>query len=346
MTFIILSAIVVVVLFVVTGIKRVGSNTGWKVNPRQWLSLLGLVIAIPAFFTMIPANNVGIVYSPFSGGVQKDVLSEGVQAKGPFDSIYTLSTEVQTNTIENLHGQTKDSQFLTIAIDVKYQIDPAKAVNVFQKFRTVANINSTLVKPSAQRAIDAAMVNYNIIEILGDQRSHVYIEIEDFLTTRFEENGLHLHSITFLDTDGGDEIEQAIRAEAVEKKAGETAKLREERAKIEAETKVTQAKAEAEEKKILAAAIAENPEVLELEWIKKWNGVLPYFMSDSSNGIMIDLNDLENMPASNPAPSQTPAKKKKKTCKGLHNSSPFLFSLITHNIYSSATIKSIKIKGG
>lgn len=305
MTFIILSAIVVVVLFVVTGIKRVGSNTGWKANPKQWLSLLGLIIAIPAFFTIVPANSVAVVYSPF-GGVQQDVLTEGIHQKGPFDSVYVLSTEVQTNTLEGLHGQTKDSQFLTIKIDVKYQIDPAKAVDVFQNFRTVANINSTLVKPSAQRAIDAAMVNYNIIEILGDQRSHVYIEIEDFLTTRFEENGLHLHSITFLDTDGGEEIEQAIRAEAVEKKAGETARLREERAKIEAETKVTQAKAEAEEKKILAAAIAENPEVLELEWIKKWNGVLPYFMTDGSNGVMIDLNDLENIPESTPTPSQTP----------------------------------------
>lgn len=306
MTFIILSAIVVVVLFVVTGIKRVGSNTGWKANPKQWISLLGLVIAIPAFFTIVPANTVGIIYSPFSGGVQQDVLSEGVQTKGPFDTVHVISTEVQTNTIDNLHGQTKDSQYLTIAIDVKYRVDPAKAVDVFQKFRTVANINSTLVKPSAQRAIDAAMVNYNIIEILGDQRSHVYMEIEDFLTTRFEENGLHLHSITFLDTDGGDEIEQAIRAEAVAKKAVETAVQKRTQAEVDAETRIIQATAEAEEKKILAAAIAENPEVLELEWIKKWNGVLPYFMSDSSNGVMIDLNDLQNMPASTPTPTKTP----------------------------------------
>lgn len=306
MTFIILSAIAVIVLFVVTGIKRVGTNTGWKTNPRQWLSLLGLVIAIPAFFTMVPANSVGIIYSPFAGGVQQDVLTEGIQTKGPFDSIYVLSTEVHTNTIDNLHGQTKDSQYLTIAIDVKYQIDPAKAVDVFKKFRTVNNINTTLIKPAAQRAIDAAMVNYNIIEILGEQRTHVYIDIEDYLTQRFEDNGLHLHSITFLDTDGGEEIEQQIRNEAVEKKAGETALLRKERAQTEADTRIIQAEAEAKEKQILAEAIAENPEVLELEWIKKWNGVLPYFMSDSSNGIMIDLNDLQNMPASTPTPSQTP----------------------------------------
>jgi len=306
MTFIILRALAIAVIFVATGVKRVASKTGWKANSKQWLSLLGLVLLIPAFFTIIPANSVGIVYSPFSGGVQQDVLTEGVQAKGPFDSVYTLSTEVHTNTIDNLHGQTKDSQYLTIAIDVKYQIDPAKAVDVFKKFRTVNNINSTLIKPAAQRAIDTAMVKYNIIEILGDQRTNVYIDIEDYLTMSFEGNGLHLHSITFLDTDGGEEIEQQIRNEAVEKKAGETALLRKERAQTEKETQIIQAEAEAKEKEILAAAIAENPEVLELEWIKKWNGVLPYYMADGASGVMIDLGDLKDMPASVPTPTEAP----------------------------------------
>ena len=307
MTFIILSAIAIVVIFIAAGIKRVNGNTGWKTNPKQWLALLGLVIVIPAFFTIIPANSVGVVYSPFSGGVQEGVLEEGMRSKGPFDNVYILSTEVQTNTIENLHGQTKDSQYLTIAIDVKYQVDPFRAVDVFKKFRTVSNINSTLVKPTAQRAIDEAMINYNIIEILGDQRSSVYVDIEDFLTSRFEDNGLHLHSITFLDTDGGEEIEQQIRNEAVEKKAGETALLRKERAQTEKETRIIQAEAEAEEKTILAAAIAENSEILELEWIKKWNGILPNFLSGDSDGIMIDISDLQNVTSVEPAPTTTSA---------------------------------------
>ncbi|MBT3319516.1 MAG: prohibitin family protein [Clostridia bacterium] len=314
MTFIILSAILILVIFVVAGIKKVNGNLGWKTNPKQWLAALGILLAIPAFFTVVPANNVGIVYSPFSGGVQEVVLNEGIKAKGPFDTVYHISTEVQTNTLDNLHGQTKDSQYLTISIDVKYYVDPTKAVDVFQKFRSLDNINSTLVRPSAQRAIDGAMIDYNIIEILGDKRSQVYKKIEDFLTTRFEDNGLHLHSITFLDTDGGEQIEQAIRDEAVEKKAGETAEQRRTRAEIEAETRIIQAEAEAKEKEILAAAISENPEILELEWIKKWNGILPIYMSDGSGGVLLDLGDLQDVaesmdptPTPEPTPAPTPA---------------------------------------
>jgi len=315
MTFIILSAILILVIFVVTGIKKVNGNLGWKASPKQWLSVLGLLLAIPAFFTIVPANSVGIVYSPFSGGVQQDMLDEGIKTKGPFDTVYNISTEVQTNTLDNLHGQTRDSQYLEISIDVKYIVDPAQAVDVFKNFRTLANVNSTLVRPAAQRAIDSAMVKYNIIEILGSKRSDVYIEIEDYLTTRFESNGLILHSITFLDTNGGEEIEQKIRDEAVEKKAGETALLRKARAQTEADTRIIQAEAEAKEKEILAAAISQNPEILELEWIKKWNGTLPIYMSGESGGVLIDLSDLQDitdteepvpMPESTPEPTPTP----------------------------------------
>ena len=294
MAFFILAAIAAVVIFIAAGFKRIGGNRGWKLNPRQWLALAAVLLATPAFFTSVPANRVGVVYSPFSGGVQQTVLGEGIKTKGPFDTVNLISTEVQSTTLTNLYGQTKDSQYLTISVDVKYYVEPAQAVNVFKKFNSLANVTSVLVHPAAQRAIETATTNYNIIEILGDQRSQVYAEIEAILSERFASDGIRLHSITFLDTDGGDEIEAAIRAEAVAKKAVETAEQERTKAEIEAETRIIQAQAEATEKQILAEAIAENPEVLELEWIKKWNGVLPAYLSGDAGGVMIDLSALEN----------------------------------------------------
>lgn len=304
MTYIILSAILILVIFIITGVKKINGNYGWKSSPKQWLAALGILLAIPAFFTIVPANSVGVIYSPFSGGVQDVVLEEGIKSKGPFDTVYHISTEVQTNTLDSLYGQTRDSQFLDISIDIKYIIDPSQAVDVFKNFRTLENVSSTLVRPAAQRAIDSAMVKYNIIEILGSKRSEVYIEIEKFLAIRLEDNGLILHSITFLDTDGGEEIEQKIRDEAVEKKAGETAELRKARAQTEADTRIIQAEAEAKEKEILAAAISKSPEILELEWIKKWNGILPIYLSGDSDGVFIDITALqENTQPVAPAPT-------------------------------------------
>lgn len=307
MTFFVLAAIAAVVIFIAAGFKKVDGNRGWKINAKQWLTIFALVLAIPAFFTVVPANSVGIVYSPFAGGVQDIVLEEGIQPKSPFDTVYLLSTEVQTSRLDNLHGQTKDAQFLTISIDVKYEVDKKQAVKVFQKFRSLDNVTASLVKPVAQRAIETATTRYNIIEILGEQRTDVYTQIESSLVERFASNGIALHSITFLDTDGGEAIEKAIRDEAVEKKAKETAVQRRDRALVEKETRITQAEAEAREKEILAAAIAENPEVLELEWIKKWNGVLPGFLSGDASGVMIDLSDSTLAPTPSATPAPTPA---------------------------------------
>ncbi len=304
MAFIILAAVAAIVIFIITGFKKIGGNRGWKPNPKQFLTLLALLLVAPAFFTIVPANSVGVLYSPFSGGVQDDVLYEGIQTKGPFDSVYVLSTEVQTDKIDNLFGQTQDSQFLTISIDVKYQVNSTEAVKVFKKFRSLSRVTTDLLKPAAQRAIEDATTKYNIIEILGDRRTDVYIDIERALITRFETDGITLHSITFLDTDGGEEIEQAIRAEAVAKKAVETAEQARTKAEIEAETRIIQAQAEAEEKRILAEAVAQNPEVLELEWIKKWSGVLPIYMGGDNSSVMLDLSSLQDDAASSTAPTE------------------------------------------
>jgi len=296
MTIVTMGIVVIAIAFIALGFRKKPGGTRnemqWRVNKRQWISLLGFVFVAFSFFTTIPANSIGILYSPLNGGVQDRTLGEGVQVKSPIDEVYIISTEVQTKHIDSLFGQTKDSQFLTIAVDVKYYVDKARAFDVFKRFKTLINVDNSLILPATQRAIEQATIKYNIIEVLGEKRGDVYRDIEAALSERFSQDGITLHSITFLDTDGGDQIEQAILAEAVAKKAVETAEQERLEAEIDAETRIIQANAEAEEKRILSSAIAENPEILELEWIKKWNGQLPAYISGESEGVMIDLSDL------------------------------------------------------
>lgn len=307
MTFVTAGIVVILIAFIALGFRRKPDSgrheLQWKVNKRQWLSLLGIFILAFSLFTTIPANSIGILYSPLNGGVQDRTLGEGVQVKSPIDEVYIISTEVQTKHIDSLMGQTIDSQFLTMSVDVKYYVDKARAFDVFKRFKTLSNVDNSLILPATQRAIEQATTKYNIIEVLGEKRSDVYNLIEAALTERFAKDGITLHSITFLDTDGGEEIEQAIRAEAVAKKAVKTAEQVRLEAEIDAETRIIQAEAEAEEKRILSSAIAENPEILELEWIKKWDGKLPTFMSGESEGVMIDLSNLDSGDTSSATPS-------------------------------------------
>lgn len=250
-----------------------------------------LVAVVVASIAIVPANNVGVVYSPFNG-VSQQTLSEGWSRKGVFDKIYNISTEIQTVTLENVSGQTKDSQYITMIVDVKYKVDNDKAFEVFKQFRNLKNVANSLISPTVQRSIESVSTNYNIMEVLGEKRNDIYKEIELDLKERLLTNGISFVSINFTDTDAGSSIEQAIQNEAIAKKAVETAEqdrlkaqvkaqeriveaqANKDKAKLEAETKLIQAQAEAEANRALSQSI--TPELLakmEMEARQKWGWV-------------------------------------------------------------------------
>lgn len=305
MFFVIFSIIVTGGLFVVLG-NIVDPNDSrkiiWKRNRKQLFAALGLIITIPAFIGKVPANSVGVVYSPFKG-TSEQTLSEGFHIKGIFDKLYKISTEVQTLNITDVTTQTKDAQYVNSTLDIKYRVSASNAYVVFKQYRTLKNMSETLIAPTTQRALELITTKYNVIDILGEARSDVYSELEASLTEEFAKYGVEFYSVSILDMDAGDAIENAITQEAVAKKAVETAeqnlrkaeteakqqsvmaKAKQDAAKIEAETKIIQAESEKKANDLLNQSLTD--EVLQKEWIAKWDGKMPtYYSGDKGAGIM------------------------------------------------------------
>lgn len=277
----------------------------WKFRKRQFLALICLLVCGLGFITKIPANHVGIVYSPF-GGTKETTLGEGFTKKSPFDKIYKFSTETQTKTVDNLTTQTQDAQYVISSIDVKYKVNESNAYLVFKQYRTLERMSEDLIISSTQRVLEHITTKYNIIECLGEKRSEIYAQLESSLSKELAEYGVQFVSITINDMDAGEKIEAAIEAEAVAKKEVETAAQQLEKSKMEAQQKSVQAQAEQDAAKIkaetkLIEAEAEKKanemlkqsltdEVLEQQWIEKWNGSLPtYYGGDA--GIMIGVGE-------------------------------------------------------
>lgn len=272
-------------------------NIIWQLNKRQFLALIALVLCVLGFFAKVPANSVGIVYSPF-GGTRDKTLSEGFSAKGPFDKIYAISTEVQTISISGVTTQTKDAQFVSSTLDIKYRVSPTNAYLVFKQYRTLDNMSKTLIAPTTQRVLELITTKYNVIDILGESRSKVYSELEASLSAEFEKYGVEFYSISISDMDAGAAIEKAIEQEAIAKKAVETAEqnllkaeteakqqsvqaqAKQDAAKINAETKIIEAEAEAEANRILSASLTER--VIEKSLIDNWDGKLPTVVGNSN----------------------------------------------------------------
>lgn len=315
MLFVIIGLVVTIALFVAQGFVEIkvedtryggyNTETQWKINKKQFLAILGLFICLGGFVTRVSANSVGVVYSPF-GGTKDQTLTEGMHIKNPLDKIYEISTEVQTLAINNVTTQTKDAQFVTSALDVKYRVDESNAYLVFKQYRKLDNMTNTLIAPTTQRVLELITTKYNVIDILGEKRSDVYSELVASLTEELAQYGVEFYSISILDMDAGQGIESAIEQEAIAKKAVETAEqnllkaqteakkasvealAKQEAAKIEAETKLIQAEAENKANEMLTQSLTDQ--VLQKEWIEKWDGQVPvYYAGEGDNGIMMTV---------------------------------------------------------
>lgn len=278
----------------------------WKWSTRQLFALCGLIICLFGCVTKVPANHVGIVYSPF-GGTQNETLAEGFNTKSPFDTVYKISTEVQTERVENLTTQTKDAQYVTTIIDIKYRVNASDAFLIFKQYRTLENMSDNLIMPSTQRVLELVTTRYNVIDILGEKRSAIYAELDSALAEEFAKYGVEFVSISIIDMDAGDELEAAITAEAVAKKEVETAEqnllkaemeakqksveaqAEQDAARIEAETRVIEAEAEKKANELLSQSLTED--ILQKQWIEKWNGEMPtYYGGSGEIGFMMNGN--------------------------------------------------------
>lgn len=312
MVWLIISIVVTLGLFAVLGIEfRDGEpdwrgdterEAYWKLNKSQLFAVLGLLLLLPGFITRVPANSVGIVYSPF-GGTKEETLPEGFHTKNILDKVYKISTEVQTMTVENLTTQTKDAQFLSSTLDIKYRVNSSNAYLVFTQFRTLKNMSENLIVPTTQRVLEHTTTKYNVIDILGENRNDVYSELESALATEFEKYGVEFYAISISDMDAGEKLESAITDEAVAKKAVETAEqnllktqteakqksveaqAEQDAAKIEAETKLIEAEAEKKANEMLNKSLSSD--ILQKEWIEKWDGHMPTYYSGSDDGASI-----------------------------------------------------------
>lgn len=263
-------------------------KTTFHPNKRILFALIPLGLWIGTMcIAVIPANTVGVKYSKI-GGTSEKTLSEGVHLITPLDTIYEIDTTVQERTVKEVSVQTQDAQFVTMQINVKYQVSQSNAFKVYKGYKTLDNLNTNIIANYSQDALNEVCTQYNVIDLLGEKRNEIITKATEVLSNKFEVEGVTLKALVLKDIDAGAEIENAIKQEAVAKKAVETAEQNRLKAEKEAETKVIEAKGEADANAIESEKLTEQ--VLRKMLIEKWNGELPKV--NGSNGNMFDFSGL------------------------------------------------------
>ena len=140
-------------------------------------ALLGIIPLAVFLLSMcivyVPSNNVGIRWSAV-GGTSDKTLNEGIAIKSPIDKVFLIPTTVEERTIKKVNVQTKDAQFVTSEVNVKFRVNQKDAFKVYKRYTTLDNLKQNIISNYAQKSIETVVTQYNVIDVLGAKKNEVY----------------------------------------------------------------------------------------------------------------------------------------------------------------------------
>ena len=250
----------------------------------------------------VPVGNVGIIVHKLGGskGVDSEEVGVGRYWLGINDELFTFPTYSQNESWvytrdrqdESITFQTKEGLSVNADIGITYNIQADKVSTVFQKYRKGINeisdiylrnmVRDALVKEASTRPIES---------VYGEGKADLIEDVEKLVRSQVQDIGINVEKINWM----GDLRLPSTVVEAINAKIGATQKAAQrenevaqakaeadkviETARGEAESKLAIAKAEAQAIEIKGKSLRDNPNVIELNKVEKWNGVLPQYMT-------------------------------------------------------------------
>jgi prohibitin 2 len=235
-------------------------------------SIIGLVgfITLLALtpFTVVSPGHRGVVTN--IGTVSDEVLGEGFHWVNPFDSVTEIS--VQTTKVEaTASAASKDLQTVVAKVAINYHLDPTLVTKLYQNVK--GDYEVTIVAPAIQDSVKAATAFFTAEELIT-KRAAVSTEIETYLAARLEPYGL-LESVSITNFEFSESFNNAIELKVTAEQNALAAKNLLAQKEYEAQQILVTAKADAEAMRIKSAALSESSNLVELEWVNKWDGKLP-----------------------------------------------------------------------
>jgi regulator of protease activity HflC (stomatin/prohibitin superfamily) len=262
MFWIVASLIAVLALFVALGY----SKKGWKMNPKQWLSLFGLLVILGGMVATVPTGHTGILTT--FGKVEDKTLEAGMHMKSPFQEIVCMDNRTQVAHLE-LSAFSSDIQEVLVSYSMNYQIEKANAQKIYKEIGV--DYYNTVMAPRIQEVVKSVIAKYTA-EALIESREALSVQITNDLIKQLGAYNIVVVSTAVEDIDFSDAFTASVEDKVVAEQAllkaqteqaqktmeeEKSAEREQIKAAAEAEVKKTQAAADAEVAKIKAAAEAE-----------------------------------------------------------------------------------------
>lgn len=289
MLFIILGLVVSLALFVAMGFKKDGKATTWRLNPKQYLALAGVLVMLGSCIARVPTGHTGVVTT--FGHVENYTYEAGIHFKNPISTVINMDNRTQKQTLA-LSCFSSDIQEVAISYTVNYQIDKENAQNIYKTIGV--DYYDKIIVARVQDCVKTVVAKYSAENLVGS-RNEFSLQIEELLRESLAKHNIQLVGASVENMDFTDAFTAAVEAKQVAEqnklKAQTEAQQKVIEAEAAAEVKVIEAQAEADA--ILAKATAEaeanaklaasiTEELIEYQYAEKWNGELPQIVGGES----------------------------------------------------------------
>lgn len=242
-----------------------------------------VILGVITFFSsmrMVGTGEVGVVTQ--YGKVTGRELGEGLSWVAPWGINNVTKYDVK-NVKEEVESKaaTKDLQDVSGTLVLNYQLQRGEVSNMH---KTVGKeYKDKLITPALNETFKAATAKYNASELIT-RRAEVKEDVYNQLKERLEKYGISVLDVSITDFSFSAEFNKAIEAVQIANQEVAKAKQQLEQAKIDAEKKIAQAEGASQAQRLQQQTLTQ--ELLEQQWIEKWDGKLPTYTGNGANFYM------------------------------------------------------------
>lgn len=273
------------------GYTRVTELKSPSPNPLKFIWVIMAVIVV----VFVVANTIVIIQPGERGVVLEwgrvtgNIFNEGLHFKIPIANNIDVMN-VKTQKLEtSSSAASKDLQIVTSTIALNYKVKPDAVTWLRQNIGL--NYQQIIIDPAIQEAIKASTAKFTAEELITKRplvRDEMKIALQEKLDL-LSSYSIRVEEFNIVNFDFSAEFNAAIEEKVTAEQLALKSERDLERIKIEAQQKIETAKAEAESIRIQSEALKENPDILQLRWIEKWTGVVPYFVAGGSESLIFQM---------------------------------------------------------
>jgi regulator of protease activity HflC (stomatin/prohibitin superfamily) len=254
-------------------------------NLRQIVIAGAIVLGI---IVLIAANPLFIV-RPGQVGVSENILTGKTKSRNPGTHLLvpflyrTHRFDVRTQRLDvQANSASKDLQHVSMDVALNYILEHKKVNQLFAEVGM--SYQEKVIDPAVQESVKAASSQFPVEEIIV-QRQALKTMMEEHLRERLAKYYITLENLNLIDIRFTEEFNRVIEQKQVEEQKIKTAEYQKRQAQQYKEKAILEAQAESEKQRLLRQTV--TPDIVALEWIKKWDGKLPETMLGDSKALLM-----------------------------------------------------------